>query len=161
MTNKRDFQGIFLSQVKKIFWNQKRQVSFTQSFFSTYAFLAIHIFFKNQVNGVHPLWSKANSTFKREWREQPVWMLLNPAWSVLSSSGCKEKVLCFRGKSPHMSATRLQGELSRTKGQKFHCLLCHFSLLNWSLSIMALHWTVRYVWNRVIDVGYSSLLSIH
>lgn len=128
------FPRHFFKPSKKIFWNQKRQVSFTQSFFSTYAFLAIHIFFQNQVNGIHPLWSKANSTFKREWREQPGWMLFNPAWSVLSSSGCKEKVLCFRGKSPHKSATRLHGELSGTKGQYFHCLLCHFSLLNWSLS---------------------------
>lgn len=29
-----------------------------------YAFLATHIFFKNQVKGIHLLWSKTNSTFK-------------------------------------------------------------------------------------------------
>lgn len=88
-------------------------------------------------------------------------MLFNPAWSVLSSSGCKGKVLCFRGKPPYMSATWLQGKLSQTIGQYFPCLLCHFSLLNWSLSIMTLHCTWRYIWDRVIDVGYSSLLLIH
>lgn len=35
-----------------------------QFFFSPYAFLASHIFCINQVEGIHSLWSKMNSTFK-------------------------------------------------------------------------------------------------
>lgn len=55
-------------------------------------------------------------------------MLFNPAWSALSS--CKEKVLCFRGKPPHLSTSWLQGKLSPVMDQYFHCLLYHFSLLS-------------------------------
>lgn len=64
LTNKINFQGICFMPSKTIFWSQKRQVSFIHFFFSTYAFLAIRIFFKNQVKGIHCLWSKTNSTFK-------------------------------------------------------------------------------------------------
>lgn len=84
--------------------------------------------------------------------------VFNPAWLEFSSIGCK-KVLCFKGKPHHVSATSLQAKLSQTISLYFLCLLCHFALLKCSLPITVLHCTLRYIWDRVIDVGYSSALS--
>lgn len=120
LTNKIDFLSAFLVPCKKVFWNQKEKVSFTQFLFSTHAFSTTHIFFINQVKGIHCLWKAKWIALKRIWRKQPVWMFFIPAGTVSLALATKWKCYIL-AKSPDLW-TLLQN-LPGTKLTLAHTLL--------------------------------------
>ena len=81
-------------------------------------------------------------------------MIVNQTWSVLSSSGSKEKVLCFRGKVPSW-VLLTPGEVIINDAQVLSLSLLPFLSPEWSLSIVVLHCAMIDVWDRVIYVAYS------
>lgn len=129
MTSKQNrFQRHFFKPSKSYF-NIRKNKLVLHNFFSTYSFLASHISFGNQVEGIHSLWSKMNSTFKNMKKAASV-NAFNPAGWVLSSSGAERRCsLCFKGKPAHMSTAPLQRQSSQTISQ---CFLFFAITLSWS-----------------------------